>query len=249
MMMDQSVEDEMRDSDDEAGMDQDEETMDDQDKFRAWKTCREMMMDRGYDIDDTSIIESNFSGDSAENYANLTFVEDKPYEQGSMTPCQVESTFNNYKILLQDPSASETLLSIDAVKEGGGDALKVIFCSYSDQTPKNTLMSLQKQYGEQKLIFIIKNNPTSLLSNYTIFRYNEVIFNRTHHRLVPPHKLMSAAQKAEVLSAYDCKESQIPRMAKTDFIARYFGATPGDMFEIHRPSPSCGTYITYRIVK
>lgn len=255
MMMDQSEDPvDQRDSDDEAGMDEEDETIEDQDVFRAWKTCREMVMDRGYDIDDTDLIEGTFEESSL--MARLTYVEDKPYvvvAAAARKSCQVESTYNNYIIIKQLYNAKdgEPLIYIYATRDKSPLALKVVFCSYRTATQKTALNFLHKQDEgkEIKQIFIIKNNPTSILSNFTIFRYNEVIFNRTHHRLVPPHKLLSNGDKAEVLRTYDCKESQIPRITKTDFISRYFGANSGDMFEIHRPSPSCGTYVTYRLVK
>ncbi len=239
---DDQQEQQQRDSDDEAGMDEEQETIEDQDVFRAWKTCREMVTDRGYDIDDTHLVEAV----AVRDVANLTFVEDKPYLADGQTSCQLENTNNNY-IIVKPSAAAE--LSIYATKPASAARLKVVFCSYNASTQKNCLKKYKEEEEIDNIIFIIKNNPTSILSNFTIFRYNEVIFNRTHHRLVPPHKILSVAEKTEVLRAYDCKESQIPRMAKTDFIARYFGASVGDMFEIHRPSPSCGTYVTYRLVK
>jgi len=264
---------EQRDSDDEAGMDEDDETtIEDQDVFRAWKTCREMVTDRGYDIDDTDLIEGTFAENFETLRARLTYVEGKAYVNAVVaaaaaaaaaaaqtSSCQVESTYNNYTIIKQLHNApdGEPSIYIYATRDKSPSSLKVIFCRYNKATQKCLFQKQEQQQKDKdkensqytKQIFIIKNNPTSILSNYTIFRYNEVIFNRTHHRLVPPHKLLSDADKAEVLRAYDCKESQIPRITKTDFIARYFGANVGDMFAIHRPSPSCGTYVTYRLVK
>jgi DNA-directed RNA polymerase I, II, and III subunit RPABC1 len=66
---------------------------------------------------------------------------------------------------------------------------------------------------------------------------------------VPKHLLLTEAEKKDLLLTYDCKDTQIPRMVTTDFVCRYFGAKPGDMFKIYRPSPSSGFYITYRVVK
>ena len=110
-------------------------------------------------------------------------------------------------------------------------------------------------YGEDTaIIYIIKSKPNvfvckEIRDTDVCFLYTEVIFNRTKHRLVPKHILLSEAEKKDLLHTYDCKDTQLPRMVTTDFICRYFGAKIGDMFKIYRPSPSSGIYITYRVVK
>jgi DNA-directed RNA polymerase I, II, and III subunit RPABC1 len=122
---------------------------------------------------------------------------------------------------------------------------------------------LSKEYPEEyaadkvSVIYIAKDRRVSatifkdheLTRRDELFFYDELIFNRTHHRLVPEHILLSDEEKKLVLQAHDCRDTQIPRILNDDFIVRYYGGRPGDMFKIKRPSPSSGIYITYRLVK
>lgn len=208
-------------------------------QFKAWKTCREMIYDRGYNIDDEYIKDSQDYDEGA-----FTFVAESEQEQEQEQKV-LENTYENFTALFH----LDKHQNIFASKEGAKD-IKVCFCNHATITPKAFFNTTKKDYGANDIIiFVIQNKITKQHQNHVIFRYSEMIFNRTHHRLVPKHELLTEAEKKDVLMAYDCKDSQLPRMALDDFVCRYYGGVSGDVFRIHRPSPSCGTYITYRVVK
>jgi DNA-directed RNA polymerase I, II, and III subunit RPABC1 len=195
------------------------------DIFRSWTTCRDMLADRGYTIPLT--ISKAENNDFYTLYQNI----DAP------------AGFNNYDILGTRDN-KKVLVKFTLDKE-----------SVNRQDIIGIRTNVNETYGEDtNIIYIVKNKPNTFVykeikGNDEIFLYTEIIFNRTKHRLVPKHVLLTDAEKRDLLTTYDCRDTQIPRMVTTDYIARYFGAKAGDMFKIYRPSPSSGVYITYRVVK
>ena len=151
------------------------------------------------------------------------------------------------------------------VREKNKDSTKKILVKFTldkESITRQDIISIRTNINQMyddatSIIYILKNKPNTFVykevntinMNDEIFLYTEVIFNRTKHRLVPKHVLLTEAEKKDLLLTYDCKDTQLPRMVTTDFVCRYFGAKPGDMFKIDRPSPSSGIYITYRVVK
>jgi DNA-directed RNA polymerase I, II, and III subunit RPABC1 len=195
------------------------------DVFRTWVTSREMVTERGYTIPLTFLKAEN--NDFYTLYQNI----------------DAKSGFNNYDIL------------------GTKDDKKLLvkFTLDKDSVNRQDIISFRNNvndtYGEDtNIIYVVKSKPNTFVykeikENDEIFLSNELVFNRTKHRLIPKHVMLNETEKREVLTTYDCRDTQIPRMVTTDFIARYYGAKAGDMFKIYRPSPSSGVYITYRVVK
>lgn len=195
------------------------------DVFRTWVTCREMMTERGYTIPLTFLKAEN--NDFYTLYQNI----------------DATSGFNNYDIF------------------GTKDDKKILvkFTLDKESVNRQDIISFRNNvndaYGEDtNIIYVVKSKPNTFVykeikENDEIFLFNELVFNRTKHRLIPKHVMLNETEKREVLTTYDCRDTQIPRMVTTDFLARYYGAKAGDMFKIYRPSPSSGVYITYRVVK
>jgi DNA-directed RNA polymerase I, II, and III subunit RPABC1 len=195
------------------------------DAFRTWVTCREMMTERGYTIPLPFLKAGN--NDFYTLYQNI-----------DATP-----GFNNYDIF-GTKDDKKLLVKFTLDKE-----------SVNRQDIISFRNNVNDTYGEDtNIIYVVKSKPNTFVykeikENDEIFLFNELVFNRTKHRLVPKHVMLNETEKKEVLTTYDCRDTQIPRMVTTDFLARYYGAKAGDMFKIYRPSPSSGVYITYRVVK
>lgn len=73
-----------------------------------------------------------------------------------------------------------------------------------------------------------------------LFYYSEVSMNKTTHRLVPKHILMTKDEIKEMLEEKKITKDQLPQIEKNDPISKYYGAQIGDVFKIYRKSPTTG---------
>nr|BAS01922.1 RNA polymerase I, II and III [Amorphochlora amoebiformis] len=110
--------------------------------------------------------------------------------------------------------------------------------------------------GSKHIIFIIKKISTNALRALQIGRKNyyfeifyeyEVLLNVIKHFLVPKHDMLTKEEKSILLKNYMIKESQLPKILKSDPVSRYYGAKKGDVFKITRFSDSIGVYVTFRL--
>ena len=103
--------------------------------------------------------------------------------------------------------------------------------------------------------FIVVNNifcqPFKLLMsmpNVEVFWSFEFVKDLYTNVLIPNHRLLTDNEKEQIQQEYQVRTKNMPRLDKTDFIARYLGLKVGDWVEIERPSVSSGISVAYRVV-
>ena len=80
-----------------------------------------------------------------------------------------------------------------------------------------------------------------------IISLTQLLINIVDHRDVPKHEVITSEEKNEILEKYHIKDTNLPNILRDDAMAIYLGLTPGEVVRILRPSPTSGTYVSYRI--
>ena len=116
---------------------------------------------------------------------------------------------------------------------------------------------MMKEASVSHAILVVKQGVTpfaktalqEMASTYLIehFRDAELLVDVTEHRLVPAHALLSPEDRQALLDRYKLRAEQLPRIQRTDPVARYYGLKVGDVVKIVRPSETAGRYVTYRV--
>lgn len=66
--------------------------------------------------------------------------------------------------------------------------------------------------------------------------------------MVPEHAILSEKEKKELLTKYDIRPEQLPRILSTDPATQSIGAKPGQVIKILRKSPTAKLTVAYRLV-
>jgi DNA-directed RNA polymerase subunit H (RpoH/RPB5) len=77
-----------------------------------------------------------------------------------------------------------------------------------------------------------------------------LVFDPRHHVFVPKHEIVPRDDHKKIMEEWNLlSTAQMPMIRfHADPIVRILGAVPGDILRITRPSPSAGTYVSYRVV-
>lgn len=125
------------------------------------------------------------------------------------------------------------------------------------KTVKNYCQRMQEENITRAIIVVqqgmtpsAKQALTDMAPKYILeqFLESELYINITEHELVPEHVVLSPEEKAELLSRYKLRDSQLMRIQASDPVARYHGLKRGQVVKIIRPSETAGMYISYRLV-
>jgi DNA-directed RNA polymerase I, II, and III subunit RPABC1 len=81
-----------------------------------------------------------------------------------------------------------------------------------------------------------------------VFAQSELAFDLMAHELVPKMRVVTDAEKRELLARYKMRITQMPRMLAKDPCSRYLNLTRGTVVCITRQPPDAEAYATYRVV-
>lgn len=201
--------------------------------FRAYKTTKEMVRDRGYYITQEEI--------------------DMTLDEFRSKVCDSMGTPQRKLMCFQASPSAEQLEKFPDL-----GSLWVEFCDEPSVGIK-TMRSFCIHISDKNFstgIFVYQNSitpsankliPTVSPASIETFRESDLVVNITHHELVPKHLKLSREEKKQLLDRYRLKESQLPRIQREDPVARYLGLKRGEVVKIIRRSETSGRYASYRI--
>lgn len=184
------------------------------------------------------------------------------YDRGYLvTESELSMTKDEFIRHFGDDPKHEDLTMLKHKKSGPADEIYVFFPAEEKLGVKQLKDSFFKRMKEENVyraIIVLQKPLTSFARNTVaqmapkyimeIFQEGELLVNVTKHELVPKHHPLSDEEKKTLLERYTVKESQLPRMQKSDPVARYLGLTRGQVVQITRISETAGKYINYRLV-
>ena len=151
-------------------------------------------------------------------------------------------------------------LTILAEHETDAEDQLFVFLPDDDKVGVKTIKQyceMMKEASVSHAILVVKQGVTpfaktalqEMASTYLIehFRDADLLVDVTEHRLVPAHALLSPEDRQALLDRYKLRAEQLPRIQRTDPVARYYGLKVGDVVKIVRPSETAGRYVTYRV--
>jgi DNA-directed RNA polymerase I, II, and III subunit RPABC1 len=181
--------------------------------FRVRKTSIEMLEDRGYEVsdEDKNMNYEDFTNRLEENAIQLIAV----YRSNPIKMAYVAF------ILDAKSFSKKDLVTLKATMDEKYVANEVTVIIVQDkQTPQ---IAKELQNDEYKL--------------YEIFSMKNLMFNITHHEIVPKHILLTHEEVDLILKKYQTTRAQLPKLLTTDPVAKYYGMKAGDVCKIIRQSP------------
>ncbi|MBL96192.1 MAG: hypothetical protein CMF52_00085 [Legionellales bacterium] len=114
-----------------------------------------------------------------------------------------------------------------------------------------------KEENEADRVILVYESSVTYYAKQAIKEYNNVetfqakrlYYNVTKHVLVPQHRVMDSEETDQFLLKHSVHLNQCPKILRTDPVAKYYGATPGELVEIKRSSPEGQSYFVYRVVE
>ena len=193
--------------------------------FRVRKTSIEMLEDRGYEVNE----------------------EDKNMNYEDFTNRLEENAIQLIAVHRGNPIKMAYVAFILDAKSFSKKDLVALKATMDEKYPTNevTVIIVQDKQTPQ----IAKELLNDEYKLYEIFSMKNLMFNITHHEIVPKHILLTQEEVDLILKQYQTTRAQLPKVLTTDPVAKYYGMKAGDVCKIIRQSPMTGESYYYRILK
>ncbi|GAB7344543.1 hypothetical protein MBLNU457_2369t1 [Dothideomycetes sp. NU457] len=214
--------------------------------WRVWKTAKQMLYDRGYELTED---ECNASLDE--------FREACGDANGS--PNKTKCSFSARPTDLMNKKY--TALPTKSQPIPGAPTIGTIYVEFSTEAAvgikqlRNFAQFLHDKSYYSGIYITGAPVTTSALKQTAnlpigieVFQEQDLLINITKHELVPKHILLSPEEKKALLERYRLKETQLPRIRVEDPVSKYLGLRRGQVVKIIRKSETAGRYASYRWV-
>ncbi|TKX27008.1 DNA-directed RNA polymerases I, II, and III subunit RPABC1 [Elsinoe australis] len=214
--------------------------------WRIWKTTKQMLWDRGYELteEECNLSLDEFKQLACDNSGQLN----KPKLNFSARPTEALN-------------AKYTALPSKSNPDGGAPQIGTIYVEFSTDSAigikhLRTFASFLNERNFYSGVFITGASITSsalksaanLPIAMEVWPEQDLLVNITRHELVPKHLLLTPTEKKALLERYRLKETQLPRIRMEDPVAKYLGLRRGQVVKIIRKSETAGRYASYRWV-
>lgn len=201
--------------------------MDFQDKntlYKVRKTVLEMITDRGFIIPEVE---------------NITFEQFTAKYNNKNVDIYINDEFQNKKIYVHFHNEAKNFSKKDL-----DNIMQKVITTYNDESIKLILIIKEKENSA-----VTKELSKETYKNVEVFLKKNMVFNVTHHVFVPKHILLMKDEEDELLTKYNTVKSKLPKLSKSDPIAKYYGLKTDQICKIIRKSPEVGESIYYRLVR
>ena len=130
-----------------------------------------------------------------------------------------------------------------------------IFTTKITNLQKSGVLSFYNTHKQkEKVVMIFQNTNiksyTELINidNVEVFLINDIIHSPLESVIQSDFFLLDDQEKKQVFEQFNTSEMTIPKIKKSDIVARLYNAKVNDVFKIIRKTPNYGHEIYYRIV-
>lgn len=110
-------------------------------------------------------------------------------------------------------------------------------------------------YKNKKSILVVKSitkTPLNIVTNRyedtELFLEKDLMIDKVEYNLVPKFEILNEQEKKEYFDNYNVTKTGSLKISYKDPAVKYYGAKPGDVLRVIRPSEASGFSVAYRLV-